>query len=55
MSATIRMKSLTEQNTDDYSSYKLEDENSWKYYNSYRINLNIGTPKVITNKVTSLV
>ena len=38
-----------------YLDYQNTSENSWKYYNSYRIILNIGTPKVITNKVTSLV
>ena len=41
------------QDDDFHLSHSLAEE-KWKYYNSYRFNLNIDIPKVVSNKMKAL-
>ena len=45
---------VRQRESDDYHfSHSLMEE-KWKYYNSYRLNLNIDIPKVVSNKMKAL-
>src|SRR5574343_700114 len=45
---------VRQRESDDYHFSHSLTEEKWKYYNSYRLNLNIDIPKVVSNKMKAL-